>query len=252
MGNYLKTFVLIALMAFCTSCDVLMKTASEMMVGDKPLTTADVATGLKEALRVGVDSSMFHLSKLNGYYLDKVVKINLPPETNMIVEHARRIPGLDTKIEELVVQINRSAEDAAKKAVPVFRDAILSMSIEDAWTILNGADNAATQYLIDKTYNKLVELYRPIMQQSLDKPLVANVSANKTWNEVTSNWNTFATSVPGRLLEVQTVNTQLDQFVTQKALDGAFLKVAEREKLIRTQADARVNEILRRVFGSRQ
>lgn len=250
--KHLRLIIFALALFISSSCDVLLKTASDIMVSDKPLTATDVATGLKEALRVGVDSSMFYLSKVNGYYLDNAIRINLPPETDVIVEHAKKIPGIDTKIEELKMQINRSAEDAAKQAAPVFKQAILSMSIDDAWTILNGADNAATQYLIDKTYQQLVNLYKPIMQKSLDKPMVANVSAMQTWTEVTGRWNTFASSIAGRLLEVKPVNTQLDTYVTQKALDGAFLKVAEREKLIRTNADARVNEILRKVFGSRQ
>lgn len=245
-------FVIVALLGITTSCDVLMKTASEIMVSEKPLTTGDIASGLKEALRVGVDSSMNYLSKTNGYYLDKAIKINLPPESNVIVEHARKIPGLDKKIEELVVQINRSAEDAARQAAPIFKKAIMSMSIDDAWAILNGPDNAATNYLIDKTYQQLVDLYAPVMQQSLDKPIVANISANKSWSEICNKWNTFSNSIPGRLIEAKPVNNDLNQFVTQKALDGAFLKVAEREKLIRTDADARVNEILKRVFGSKR
>ena len=247
--RFASLIAVFSFVAFSTSCDVLLKTASEWADAEKPLTTTDVANGLKEALKVGVDSSMFHLNKINGYYLDPKVKIELPPEVANIVTHARRVPGLDTKIEELIVQINRSAEDAAAKAVPIFKNAIVSMTIEDAWGILNGVDNAATSYLSQKTSNSLLQLYRPIMKQSLDKPLVANISANTTWNEVTGMWNNFATSLAGRLLELQPVNTELDVFVTQKAIDGVFLKVEEREKLIRTDANARVNDILRRVFG---
>lgn len=239
--------IIIASVIF-TSCDVLMQTANSVIEQNKPLTVSEVAMGLKEALKVGTDTAVVRLNRTNGYYLDEALKINLPPETNEIISYAKKVPGLDKLIEDVVLQINRSAEDAAKQAAPIFKSAITSMTIGDAWSILNGNNDAATVYLKDKTNSQLVDLYLPKMQQSLNKPIVGNVSAQQTWTEIISKWNKFATSVAGKLLNVHTVDTKLDQFVTEKALTGMYSKIAEEELDIRTKANARVTDLLKRVF----
>lgn len=246
----IRIVAFIALLLSAVSCDVLMQTASQVLTQDQPLTKEEVARGLKEALRVGADSALTNLNAVNGYYNDQLVKINLPPETDKIIQYASKVPGISDMIDDVVLQINRSAEDAAAQAMPIFKNAITSMTIEDAWGILRGENNAATQYLNEKTYNQLVSLYMPVMQKSLNKPIVGNVSAAKTWDELTTKWNKFANSVAGRLLDVDAVDTQLDRYVTERALDGVFLKVEDREQDIRTKAEARVNDLLKRVFGS--
>jgi hypothetical protein len=230
------------------SCDILLQTASSVMQSETPLTSTDVANGLKEALKVGTDTAVTRIGKANGYLLDKVIKINLPPQTAEVIKYAQKVPGLDKMIDDVIVQINRSAEDAAKQAAPIFKSAITSMTIADAWGILNGADTSATHYLKEKTYDQLFNLYRPVMQKSLAKPIVAGVSAEKTWNELTGKWNQFANSIAGRLLQVKPVNVSLDEYVTHQALRGVFVKVGDQEKEIRTNVNARVTDLLRRVF----
>jgi hypothetical protein len=234
-----------------TSCDVLLQTANSVMQTSQPLTTTEVANGLKEALKVGTDTATARIGKLNGYLLDQTIKISLPPQAAEVVKYAQKIPGMDKLINDVVTQINRSAEDAAKEASPIFKDAITSMTIADAWGILNGADTSATHYLKEKTYNQLFNLYQPVMQRSLSKPIVAGISAKKTWDELTGKWNQFANSFAGRLLQVSPVNVSLDEYVTHQALRGAFIKVADQEKEIRTNVNARVTDLLRRVFGKR-
>ncbi|MDA3930595.1 MAG: DUF4197 domain-containing protein [Prolixibacteraceae bacterium] len=245
-----RNILLLALTFFSiTSCDVLLKTASTFIDAEKPLTAIDVASGLKEALRVGVDTAVVNLNKTNGYFLDQAIKIELPPETNIITDYASKIPGINALLDNMVEQINRSAEDAAAQAAPVFKDAILSMSFDDAWTILNGSDNAATEYLTTKTSAELMRIYRPIMAISLKKPLVGDVSAYSSWNDITSKWNKFANSFAGKLVNLEPVTTNLDAYVTEKALSGLYLKIADQEREIRTNADARVNSILEKVFA---
>jgi hypothetical protein len=250
----MKKLVFISLIAstlLLSSCDVLLQTAQTVMTAETPLTATEVAKGLKEALNVGTDTAVVHLGKTDGYYLDKLIKINLPSQTDEIVKYAKKVPGLDKLIDDVVLQINRSAEDAAKQAAPVFKNAITSMTIADAWGILNGADTSATHYLKGKTYDQLFGLYQPVMQKSLSKPIVGNVSAQKTWTELTSKWNTFATSVAGKLLQVKTINLSLDEYVTNQALNGVFVKVGDQEKEIRTNVNARVSDLLKKVFGSK-
>jgi len=246
-NKFLSIIVLFSIMLFF-SCDVLLQTASSVMQSETPLTSTDVANGLKEALKVGTDTAVTRIGKANGYLLDKVIKINLPPQTAEVIKYAQKVPGLDKMIDDVIVQINRSAEDAAKQAAPIFKGAITSMSISDAWGILNGADTSATHYLREKTYNQLFNLYRPVMQKSLAKPIVAGVSAEKTWNELTGKWNQFASSIAGKLLQVKPVTVSLDDYVTHQALRGVFIKVGDQEKEIRTNVNARVTDLLRRVF----
>jgi hypothetical protein len=234
------------------SCDVLLKTASTVLQSEQPLTTAEVVQGLKEALKVGADTAVAKLNKTDGYFLDKLVKIELPPQTAEVVRYAQKVPGLDKLIDDVVLQINRSAEDAARQAAPVFKQAITSMSISDAWAILNGADTSATAYLRETTYQQLFQLYQPVMQQSLNKPIVAGVSAQKTWSDVTGKWNTFANSLAGKLIGVKTVDVALDEYVTHRALSGLFLKVSDQEIEIRNNINARVTDLLKRVFGKKQ
>lgn len=237
-----------------SSCDTLLKAANEAMQypASVPLTADEVARGLKEALKVGTDSAVGRLAKTDGYYLDNLVKINLPPQTSQVVAYAQRVPGLDKLIADVIVQINRSAEDAVKDAAPIFKSAITQMTIADAFGILNGADTAATHYLRGKTYDQLFDLYQPVMQKSLNKPIVANISAQKSWNELTTKWNTFANSTAGKLLKVNAINVNLDEYVTQQALSGLFVKVGNEEQEIRTNVNARVTDLLKRVFGSQK
>lgn len=246
-----KTSFLVALLSTLVSCDVLQNMAKTYIEPEKPLTTQEVVLGLKEALSVGVDTATVRLGITNGYYLDRAVKIGLPPQVNEIVANARKVPGMDKLIEDVVLQINRSAEDAARQAAPVFKQAIKEMTISDAWAILRGEENAATAYLREKTSSQLTDLFGPIMHQSLSKPIVAGVSAQKSWDELTGKWNGFANSIAGKIAGVKPVDVALDEYVTQQALNGLFLKVSDQERSIRTDIDARVSNLLKKVFGGK-
>ncbi len=217
---------------------------------DLPLTEYEVSSGLKEALRVGTDSAATRLGALNGYYGDELVKILLPEEANIIVDNISRIPGGNKLVEDVVMRINRAAEDAAKEAGPVFWGAIKNMTISDAFAILNGSEKAATDYLHKQTYDNLFKLYNPKIQTSLDKEIVAGISTNESWESLTGKWNRIAESPLGQFADLEAVKTDLDAYLTEKALDGLFVKIAQQEKLIREDPMARVNDILKRVFGS--
>lgn len=231
------------------------------------LSGSEIVEGLKTALRVGTDSSVATTSKINGFYKDEAIKILLPPEAALLYEnkdHALvKATGLDKKIEEAILAINRAAEDAASEAGPVFKNAILNMSITDGLSILKGKNpadpstsssfdsTAATGYLKSTTLIQLENAFSPIVNASLDKKLVGNYSPNQIWNSVTSSYNGIARNSFGVLKPME--NTDLGNYVTQKALEGLFLKVAEEEIKIRRDplawARTSVGNILKRVFG---
>ena len=215
-----------------------------------PLTEEEIISGLKEALSTGAKNSAERLAAENGYYGDAAIKILLPDDARIIVDNISKIPGGDKLVEDVVLRINRSAEDAAKEVAPIFFNSIKQMTIKDAFNILNGADNAATIYLKSTTYNELYALYKPKIQTSTEKKLIGNFSTKDSWNTLTGKWNTFANSVAGRLAGFKPVNTDLDGFLTDKALGGMFSKVASEELKIRKEVSARVTPVLKRVFGS--
>jgi hypothetical protein len=202
--------------------------------GKDSLTTTDVVGGLKEALTVGAEKSAAKLSAMDGFFGNAAIKILMPPEAQK-VEKTLRGMGLNKQVDEAILSMNRAAEDAAKSAAPIFVDAIKGMSIQDAWGILRGSDTAATAYLKNKTTTPLTEAFRPVIAASVDK-----VGATKYWNTVFSTYNKFSKDK---------VNTDLTAYVTEKALYGIFLQVAQEEQKIRKDPVAQTTELLKKVFG---
>ena len=244
-------YSLIFLLSFILfSCAELEQFARQTLEDDKPLTQTEIISGLKEALIVGTNKSVDILGVTDGYYKDEMVKILLPPEADIIVNNIGRVPGGQQLLNDLLLRINRAAEDAVTEAKPIFVNSIKSMTINDAVGILRGENNAATMYLHQTTYDGLYNLYRPKIQNSLDKKLVGNVSTSQSWNTLTSKWNEAANSLVGQIAGLKPVETKLDEHLTGKALDGLFLKIEEEEKLIRKDPAARVTALLKRVFGS--
>jgi len=234
------------LLSGCAELSTLMQSVPV----DAPLSEAEVAEGLKEALITGSKNSSSILSAVDGYYGDKLVKILLPEEAAVIIDNIAKIPGGDKLVEDVVLSINRAAEDAAKEVAPIFINSIKQMTINDAFGILNGADNAATKYLINTTRTDLYNLYKPKIRQSTEKDVLGSVSAKDSWEALTGKWNIFANSIAGKFAGVSPVNIDLDDYLTNKALDGMFLKVQDEEKKIRQNVSARITPLLKKVFGS--
>jgi hypothetical protein len=218
--------------------------------GPVPLTEEDIVAGLKEALITGAGNAAQRLAAENGYYGDAVIKILLPDEAKMIVDNISKLPGGEKLVQDVILRINRAAEDAAKEAAPIFANSIRQMTIRDAFNILHGADNAATSYLRATSFTQLYELYKPKIQASTEKKIIGEISTKDSWTTLTGRWNGLANSVPGRLASLKPVNTDLDAYLTNKALEGMFMKVEQEELRIRKEVSARVSPILKRVFGS--
>ena len=248
----LKIITIIFSLFFLTSCAELTQIAQSVASQNLPLTNAEIVGGLKDALLVGTDSSVNRLSAIDGYLKDQAVKILLPPEAKTITDHLSKLPGGAKLVEDVIVRINRAAEDAAKGAKPIFVNSVKEMTFTDALQILKGQDNAATQYFRQKTSAQLRELYRPRIRESLNKNLVAGISTQQSWNELTTQWNRLAGSAIGKIGGLKTVDVKLEDYILQQALNGLFLKIAEREKDIRNNVNARVTALLKRVFGSQK
>lgn len=200
------------------------------------LTNADIASGLREALRVGINKGADQASVTDGYYKNNLIKILFPPELQRVETRLRQI-GLGPQVDRFVLSLNRAAEDAAQKSKPIFIKAITSMTIQDAIGILRGPQDAATQYLRRTSGQELVAAFTPDIDAALKKN-----NTTKYYSDIVNTYN--------RLPLVQKVNPNLTEYATNKAVDGLFILVAQEEKNIRENPAARITDILRRVFGS--
>jgi hypothetical protein len=234
-----------------TSCETLTAIMNQVAGSGMLNGTAviDNAAGLKEALNVGITNTVAAVSKPNGYYGDAALKLLLPPQTKVIVDNIRLIQGGQALVDNAVLRLNRAAEDAAREATPIFVSAIKQMTLTDAKSILFGADSAATAYLRKATYGQLKAAFKPKVEASLNKDLVDVVSATESWTLLTSNYNKVAQTTMGQVAGLKPVTVDLADFVTNKALQGLFLKVAAEEKSIRKNPEARINALLKQVFG---
>ncbi|WP_320110209.1 DUF4197 domain-containing protein [Draconibacterium orientale] len=240
----------LALAILLSGCAEVMQIAQQTLAGDAPLTQNEIVAGLKEALITGTNNSVDILGAQDGYYKDELVKILLPPEADIIMDNIGKVPGGQKLLDDVLLHINRAAEDAAKEAAPIFVNSIKSMTFNDAVGILKGNDNAATAYLHKTTYDQLFQLYRPKIKASVEEELVGGVSTKESWDTLVGKWNQVAGSFLGQTAGLEKVDTQLEDYLTAKALDGVFLKIAGEEKLIREDPAARVTSLLKKVFGS--
>lgn len=206
------------------------------------LTEAEIIEGLKEALKVGTNNSVAETNKIDGYFGNPDIKIPWPEDAmgayNYIDNNLSIIRPL---LDEVVLLMNRGAENASEKAKPIFIDAITGITINDAWDILNGDDNAATMYLYDRTFTNLHAAFKPDIQDALQ-----SVGASTAWSEIINIYNPIAQFSPS----LNTLDPDLAEYATAKALDGLFFIIAEEEYKIRKDPLARINEILRKVFGT--
>ena len=248
----MKKLILITLASLAlslSSCNELLQIANTMGNPDIPVSEAENAAGLKSSLDVGIENAVNILGIENGFMNDVLVKILLPAEAKPIIDNIRLIPGGEELVNRAILSLNRTAEDAVKEATPIFKHAITSITFKDAAGILFGGDYAATSYLKEKTSADLLAAFAPKVKNSLGKPLVANLSTTQSWNALTSAFNKVAASPVGIYGGMKPVNVNLEDYVTQKALDALFLKVGEEEKKIRENPVARITAILKRVFG---
>lgn len=213
----------------------IINTVSNIPTG-KGLSDADITKGLKEALNVGAQKATDNAAKLDGFYKNPLIKIPFPKEVKQVEKSLRGI-GINKPVDDFIRTMNRAAEDASKSALPIFVNAITSLSIQDGLRILQGGDTAATAYLRTQTSGQLGTSFKPIITQATSKAQVT-----KHWTAVTKQYNKIGIG--------KKVNPDLNEYITQQALKGLFLLVGQEEIKIRKDPMARINEILKKVFGS--
>ncbi|GHA53105.1 DUF4197 domain-containing protein [Pontibacter akesuensis] len=231
------SLIAVALSASACSVTDIQRTMDGVIAagGAGTLTQGEVASGLKQALEVGINNGAGQASQTNGYFGNPLIKIPFPEDVQR-VENTLRQVGLGDQVDKFVLTLNRGAEDAAKSAIPIFVSAIKQMTIQDAWAILRGDRDAATQYLKRTTSDQLYTAFNPIMVKSLEK-----TNATRYYTDIVNQYN--------KIPLTQKVNPDLDDYATQKAIDGLFVLVAQEEEKIRENPLARTTDLLRRVFA---
>tara|TARA_B000000557_G_scaffold254999_1_gene245697 strand:- start:521 stop:1237 length:717 start_codon:yes stop_codon:yes gene_type:complete len=208
--------------------------ANALVKGENPLSEDQVKKGLVEALIKGSEKSVQSASKKDGFNLNKSIKIPFPEDAKKMKSTLVKM-GFSDQVIKFEKSINNAAELASKEALPIFVNAVKSMTINDAFSILNGDDNSATVYLKDQTSSSLYTKFKPIISNAISK-----VDVTKYWSDLTSAYN----KVPF----VKPINTDLDDYITKGAMYGLFFLIEQEEKNIRNNPTARTTEILKKVF----
>lgn len=235
----MKKFLAVLIAASFLGCSPQeLQSVLNSIPSETALSNDEVISGLKEALRVGTERSVGKAGATDGFWSDMRLRVPFPPEA-IKVKNTLTDLGITKPVEDFERTLNRAAEEAAKEAVPVFVDAITSMTIQDGFNLLRGGENAATNYLREKTTATLTAKFRPVVEAA-----TAKVALTNQWRPVANAYNT-ATLITGG----KAVDPDLNGYVTQRAIDGLFLLIADEEKKIREDPLARTTDLLRKVFA---
>lgn len=203
---------------------------------EKGISLPDMTGGIKQALEKGLLAGVQQVSAPDGFLKNAAIKLAFPPEARQ-AEQTLRSLGMNKLCDDVIVSMNRAAEDATKKAIPIFLAAIKKLSIKDAEGILAGPDNAATQFFQNHTNEALAVAFKPVIDSSLRK-----VNADTYYKTAASAYN----KIP---FTAHKLNTDLAVYATQKATEGLFKTIADQELKIRTESGARSTPLMKKVFG---
>ncbi len=231
----LFTLSLILISITLGSCDVINQAAGAAGVGTG-ISNAEAGSGIKEALAQGIAKSVLQLNTTDGFFKDAIYKVLLPPDAKKI-ENTLRSLGFNSMVDKAILQINRGAEDAAGFAKPIFVDAIKSMTLNDAIGLIRNGDTSATHFFREKTTDKLMAAFAPVIKSSLDK-----TEATKYYSEMVTKYNNLP-------VVFKKVNPDLTGYVTERATNALFNLIAKEEVNIRTNLAARTSDLLKKVFG---
>ena len=217
---------------FFSSCETLSGLPNALGV-----TEADAAEGISQALQQGTGRGVSALNVQDGFFGNNAYKLFLPDDA-IRIEKALRTIGMGKQVDRAILQINRAAEDAVGYATPIFVDAIREMSITDALNIVRGQSNSATNYFRNKTRDKLVAAFAPVIDRSLVK-----LEATRYYSEIVNLYNNIPTTV-------KKINPDLTSYVVDRATMALFDQIEKEEANIRANPAARTTQILKKVFGN--
>lgn len=200
------------------------------------LTDADVARALRQALVLGADRAVLQLGRQDGFLSDQAVRIPVPPSLTHADALLRKV-GMRKYSDQLITAMNRAAEQAVPEARVLLVEAATRMSIADAKAILNGSDDAATQYFRRHTETALTLRLRPIVRQATQRVQVAEAYSQYAGRAA-------------RFGLIKKEDADLDAYITRKALEGLYVTIAQEERAIRNDPVQQSTNLLRRVFGS--
>lgn len=195
----------------------------------------EIIAGLKEALNVGINNAGSLASKKDGFNKNNLIRIPFPEEAKKM-EDKLRLVGMGAQVDSFEFALNKAAELASKEAAPIFLQAIKNMNVKDGLKILRGNDYAATKYLSIQTSDSLYQVFKPIVEKA-----IKTVKVTQYWNPLASRYNKIPLTTK--------VNPDLEDYTTQKAMDGLFKLLAQEEKKIRNNPAARVTGLLKKVFA---
>lgn len=229
----MKKIILVFSVLIFSSCAELQTIAENYP--QTGVSNTEIASGLRQALDMGIEKQVTKLTEENGFYSNELVRITLPPELQKVDKTLRDV-GLDALAYEGLKVLNRAAEEAVKEATPIFVNAVQEITFNDARNILLGQENAATLYLTGKTKEPLYSKFNPVVTNSLEK-----VGATQVWSNIISRYNSLPLT--------NNVNPDLANYVTNQALEGVYTMIAIEEKEIREKVSARTTNLLQRVFA---
>jgi hypothetical protein len=236
VAGLLLTIILILASSGCATLQDSMGGILDSGSGDGELDESVVIAGIREALRVGTQNTVISTSQVDGYLGNELIRIVFPEQMGSMVSTLRTV-GLGAYVDELEVGMNRAAELAAAEARDIFWNAIRDMTVTDAFGILNGDDTAATEYFRKQTGAGLRERFHPIVEQKMEQ-----IGLSRLYGKAADAYNSLSFTGAPELVD-------LDEYVTDRALEGLFTVLAQEEQKIRKDPAARTTELLKKVFG---
>lgn len=199
---------------------------------------ATLVKGLKEALTIGTKNAVNSVGSVDGYFKNQMIKILLPDKIQKVASFLGKV-GYQQQVDDFVLSMNRAAEKAAPQAAGYFSDALKEMTFDDAIGIWKGGDTSATEYFKKKTHDRIYQAFKPVVSSSMNE-----VGVTRSYKDLIQKYESFPF--------MKSDSLDLDNYVTNKALDGLFYTLGEEEKKIRTDPAARVTDLLKEVFGKRE
>lgn len=225
----------VSMMSVSAQSNILKQVVEKATSTNQKITIKEAHEGLVEALVRGVRESAKQASKKGGFNKNYLIRIPFPSDAAMMKETLLKL-GMSKQVKQFETRINNTAEIASKEAFPVFLNAIESMEIKDVFDVLYGGDNAATNYLENYTSLELQNKFKPIIKSAIQKAEVT-----KYWNLLIKRYNSLPLTRP--------INSDLEEYIILKTIDGLFVLIAIEEKKIRTTPELQESNLLKRVFN---